>query len=110
MGHDLQLYEASAELAEYGYSPSRLAELRRRFEKEADGIAARKTRQYGLTLDHFVEFLLAQADPEKGLSTDQRIYSRPKERAEYIVAVYRSASRLVLEPAFWRPPSFRSEQ
>ncbi len=109
LGHDLQLYEASAELAGYGYSPSRLADLRRRFEKEADGIAARKTKQYGLTLDHFVEFLLTQADPERGLSPDQRIYSRPKERAEYIVAVYRSASSPVLEPMSWTVPSYRSE-
>lgn len=98
LAHDIQLFEASAELNRSGYNLSRLTDLRRRFEKEADGIAARKTRQYGLTLDHFVQFLLTHDDPEKGLSPAERIYSRPKDRAEYIVAVYRSARSLLLDP------------
>jgi len=94
LGHDLQLYQASAQSAELGSSPSKLADLMRRFEKEADGIAARKAKECGVSLDLFVRFLLTQSDPEKGLSPLDRIYSRPKDRVDYIVAVYRSASSI----------------
>jgi hypothetical protein len=104
LGHDLQLYQASFELTQYGSSPSKLTDLRRRFEKEADGIAARKAKECGVSLDLFVHFLLTQSDPEKGLSPLERIYSRPKDRVEYIVAVYRSAPSSDFSPRSARVP------
>jgi hypothetical protein len=107
LGHDLQLHEASAEIDTNGSSPSRLSELRRRFEREADGIAARKAKECGIVLDDFVHFLVTQSDPEKGSSPEDRVYSKPKERAEYIVAVYRSATIPAMIQPLLTPPQFQ---
>jgi hypothetical protein len=104
--HDLQLREASVEVDADGSGLLRLSELRRRFEREADGIAARKAKQCGIPVDHFVRFLLAQSDPEKGFSPEDRVYSKPKERAEYIVAVYRSATIPTMIQPLQAPPQF----
>ncbi len=91
LGHDLRLLNATGDPGEGWGEPWRMLELRRRFEKEADGIAARKARQFGYDLELFARFLLDQSDPEKGYPLESRIYSKPKDRVEYILAVYRSA-------------------
>jgi hypothetical protein len=88
--HDVQLYEHLSKPA--GNSPPKnLAEIRRRLEKEADGIAARKAKEMGFPIESILEFILAQPDAEKGFHPDLRAYCKPRDRANYILAVYQSS-------------------
>ncbi|MEW5977769.1 MAG: hypothetical protein AB1898_18400 [Acidobacteriota bacterium] len=87
--HDVLLFQhLKKSRTQDGY---RLAEVRRRLEKEADGIAARKAKQMGFSVDSVIQFILANPDPEKGLALSHRAYSKPRDRADYILAVYRSS-------------------
>jgi hypothetical protein len=88
--HDILVYEHLSHRSEDSDSKS-LVEVRRRCEKEADGIAARKAKQMGFSIESILEFILAQSDPEKGVPPEYRVYSKPRERAEYILAVYQSS-------------------
>jgi hypothetical protein len=92
LGHDLQIFDSSALSAAEEESPRRTAQLRQRFEKEADGIAARKARQLGFEIESIVRFILEEPDPERGAPEDQRIYSKPRDRAAYIQVVYQTSS------------------
>jgi hypothetical protein len=87
--HDIRLF-APHKLQENS-APRNLAEIRRRFEKEADGIAARKAKEMGFSIESILDFILAQPDPERGLPAEYRVYSKPRERADYIQAVYQSS-------------------
>jgi hypothetical protein len=88
--HDVRLYEHLSMPA--GQSPPKnLPEIRRRFEKEADGIAARKAKEMGFPIESILEFILTQPDAEKGFHPDLRAYCKPRERAAYIMAVYQSS-------------------
>lgn len=88
--HDVLLYEHLSK--PIGNSPPKnLAEIRRRFEKEADGIAARKAKEMGFPIESILEFILSQPDAEKGFHPDLRAYCKPRERANYIMAVYQSS-------------------
>lgn len=88
--HDVLLYEHLSK--PIGNSPPKnLAEIRRRFEKEADGIAARKAKEMGFPIESILEFILSQPDAEKGFHPDLRAYCKPRERASYIMAVYQSS-------------------
>jgi len=89
--HDLRIFDSGANVFGMDSDPKRLVEMRRQFEKEADGIAARKAKQMGFTIESTIEFILAGSDPEKGLPTESRVYSKPRERADYILAVYQSS-------------------
>src|SRR5688500_6561079 len=62
--HDVRLYEHLSK--PIGQSPKNLPEIRRRFEKEADGIAARKAKEMGFPIESILEFILTQPDAEKG--------------------------------------------
>ena len=84
--HDVLVYEHLEDSASRS-----LVEIRRRCEKEADGIAARKAKQMGFPIESILEFILAQSDPEKGVPQEYRVYSKPRERAEYILTVYQSS-------------------
>jgi Zn-dependent protease with chaperone function len=87
--HDVRLFEFSRP---EGFLTSKsIAEIRRQFEKEADGIAARKAKEMGYSIQSILAFILAQPDPEKGLPPEHRVYSKPKERADYILAVFQSS-------------------
>jgi hypothetical protein len=92
LGHDLQLFDSSALSLAGEESPGRTIQLRQRFEKEADGIAARKARQLGFEIESIVRFILEEPDPERGAPEGQRIYSKPRDRAAYIQAVYQTSS------------------
>jgi len=88
--HDVRLYEHLSKPV--GQSPPKnLPEIRRRFEKEADGIAARKAKEMGFPIESILEFILTQPDAEKGFHPDLRAYCKPRERAAYIMAVYQSS-------------------
>jgi hypothetical protein len=87
--HDLRLFDVTE--AREAESSKSLVEIRRRFEKEADGIAARKAKEMGFSIESILEFILAQPDPEKGLPPEHRVYSKPRERADYILTVYQSS-------------------
>jgi hypothetical protein len=86
--HDLRLFDVTEARED---TSRNLVEIRRRFEKEADGIAARKAKEMGFSIESILEFILAQPDPEKGLPPEYRVYSRPRERADYILTVYQSS-------------------
>ena len=88
--HDVRLYEHLSRPTSQSV-PRNLAEIRRRFEKEADGIAARKAKEMGFPIESILEFILTQPDAEKGFHPDLRAYCKPKERANYILAVYQSS-------------------
>jgi hypothetical protein len=88
--HDIRLFEHVA-LPEGSSETRNMAEIRRRFEKEADGIAARKAKEMGFPIESILEFILSQPDPEKRLHPDFRAYCKPRERADYILAVYQSS-------------------
>src|SRR5258706_1388499 len=69
--HDVLLYEHLSK--PIGQSPPKnLAEIRRRFEKEADGIAARKAKEMGFPIESILQFILNQADAEKGFPSEPR--------------------------------------
>jgi len=88
--HDVRLYEhLSQPIGQL--PPKNLSEIRRRFEKEADGIAARKAKEMGFPIESILEFILTQPDAEKGFHPDLRAYCKPKDRANYILAVYQSS-------------------
>lgn len=88
--HDVRLFE-------HLFSPEiksgkrNLLEIRRQCEKEADGIAARKAKEMGFPIESILEFILTQPDPEKGFHPDLRAYCKPRERANYILAVFQSS-------------------
>ena len=88
--HDVRLYEHLSKPVGQ-LPPKNLPEIRRRFEKEADGIAARKAKEMGFPIESILEFILTQPDAEKGFHPDLRAYCKPRERAAYIVAVYQSS-------------------
>jgi hypothetical protein len=83
--HDIRVYEHTQE------SPKKINDVRRAFEKEADGIAARKAKQMGFNIESIIAFILSSPDSEKGIPPEHRVYSRPRERADYILAVYQSS-------------------
>lgn len=86
--HDVRLFAMALDQDPTTKSP---AAIRRRFEKEADGIAARKAKEMGFSIESILEFILSQPDPEKGVPFEYRVYSRPRERADYILTVYHSS-------------------
>ncbi|MCI0620449.1 MAG: hypothetical protein L0387_02040 [Acidobacteria bacterium] len=88
--HDVRLYEHLSKPIDYS-APKNLPEIRRRFEKEADGIAARKAKEMGFPIESILDFILTQPDAEKGFHPDLRAYCKPRERAAYILAVYQSS-------------------
>ena len=88
--HDLRLYDHHSGEKLDGESRN-LVEIRRRFEKEADGIAARKAKQLGFDINNILEFILTMPDIERGIPAEFRIYLRPRDRAEYVLAVYHSS-------------------
>ena len=88
--HDLRLYDHHSE-EKYDGESRTLVENRRRFEKEADGIAARKAKQLGFDINNILEFILTMPDIERGIPDEFRIYHRPRDRAEYVLAVYHSS-------------------
>ena len=91
--HDLRLFDHSSEGKEDkldGFSQT-LVETRRRFEKEADGIAARKAKQLGFDIGNILNFIVTMPDLEKGVPAESRVYSSPRDRAEYVLAVYQSS-------------------
>ena len=88
--HDVRLYEHLSKPVDQS-APKNLPEIRRRFEKEADGIAARKAKEMGFPIESILEFILTQPDAEKGFHPDLRAYCKPRERANYILAVYQSS-------------------
>ena len=83
--HDIRMYAETQE------SSKKLTDVRRAFEKQADGIAARKARQMGFDIESIITFILSGPDSEKGIPSEHRVYSRPRERADYILAVYLSS-------------------
>lgn len=87
--HDLRLFEVFG--PEGSPVSKNMAEIRRRFEKEADGIAARKAKEMGFSIESILDFILTEPDPEKRLPPEHRAYSKPRERAEYILTVYQSS-------------------
>jgi hypothetical protein len=89
--HDLQIYDQTPRPGLSDQSSTKLVEIRRQFEKEADGIAARKAKQMGFRIESILGFILSSPDPERGIPPENRVYSRPRERAEYILAVYQSS-------------------
>jgi hypothetical protein len=89
--HDIQMYRQSPALDNSVPSSMNLIEARRRFEKEADGIAARKAKQMGFDIDSIINFILDSPDPERGIPAESRVYSKPRERVNYILAVYQSS-------------------
>ena len=87
--HDVRLF---AMALDQDAAPTKSAvEARRRFEKEADGIAARKAKEMGFSIESILDFILSQPDPEKGIPFEYRVYSKPRERADYILTVYHSS-------------------
>ena len=89
--HDVRMLEQLLATNHAQSGSSKLLEVRRQFEKEADGIAARKAKQMGFAIEALVDFILAGPDPEKGIPPENRVYSKPRERADYILAVYQSS-------------------
>ena len=89
--HDVRMFEQLLGTNRPQSGSSKLIEVIRQFEKEADGIAARKAKQMGFAIEALVDFILASPDPEKGIPPENRVYSKPRERADYILAVYQSS-------------------
>jgi len=83
--HDIRLYGQTQQ------SSKESSSMRRAFEKEADGIAARKAKQMGFDIESVIAFILSGHDAEKSVPSEYRVHSRPQERADYILAVYRSS-------------------
>ena len=83
--HDVRLYGLPEQ------SSKKSTDVRRAFEKEADGIAARKAKQMGFDIESIITFILSSPDSEKGVPSEHRVYSTPRERADYILAVYQSS-------------------
>lgn len=83
--HDIRMYARTQR------SAKELTDVRRAFEKEADGIAARKAKQMGFDIEGIMAFILSSPDSEKGIPLEHRVYSRPRDRADYIFAVYQSS-------------------
>lgn len=83
--HDVRLYGLTAQ------GERKSIDVRRAFEKEADGIAARKAKQMGFGIEGIIAFILSSHDSEQGIPSEHRVRSRPRERAEYIRAVYESS-------------------
>ncbi len=88
--HDVRLFEFLSD-PQVKSGKKSLVEMRRRFEKEADGIAARKAKEMGFPIESILEFILTAPDPEKGFHPDLRAYCKPRDRANYILAVYESS-------------------
>ena len=91
--HDLRIFDPIVQAKEdrlNGHSRT-LVETRRRCEKEADGIAARKAKQLGFDINNILDFILTMSDSEKGVPPEMRVYSSPRDRAEYVLAVYQSS-------------------
>jgi hypothetical protein len=88
--HDLRIFDSGPDALGIDPDPKKLVEMRRQFEKEADGIAARKAKQMGFNVESTIEFILGSSDSEKGVPPENRVYSKPRERADYILAVYQS--------------------
>ena len=89
--HDVRMLEQLLATNPSHSGSSKLTEVRRQFEKEADGIAARKAKQMGFAIESLLDFILASPDSEKGIPPENRVYSKPRERADYILAVYQSS-------------------
>lgn len=89
--HDLRIFDSGTTEAGIELDPGKLVDMRRQFEKEADGIAARKAKLMGFSIESTIEFILSSPDPEKGIPAENRVYSKPRERADYILAVYQSS-------------------
>lgn len=89
--HDLRIFDSGPNAFGIDPDPRRLVDMRRQCEKEADGIAARKAKQMGFNIESTIDFILGSPDPEKGIPTENRVYSKPRERADYILAVYQSS-------------------
>jgi hypothetical protein len=87
--HDLRIFDSGPNA--FGIDPGKLVDMRRQFEKEADGIAARKAKQMGFSIESIIDFILGSPDQEKGMPAENRVYSKPRERADYILAVYQSS-------------------
>ena len=83
--HDIRLYGQTQQ------GSRKSTDVRRAFEKEADGIAARKAKQMGFDIESIMTFILSMPDSERGIPSEHRVYSRPRERADYILAVYQSS-------------------
>jgi|SRR5439155_12168793 len=83
--HDIRMYGHAQQ------DSRKLSDVRRALEKEADGIAARKAKQMGFDIESIMTFILGSPDSEKGIPPEYRVYSRPRERADYILAVYQSS-------------------
>lgn len=83
--HDLRLYGQTQQSSKISN------DVRRAFEKEADGIAARKAKQMGFDIESIIMFILSSHDSEKGVPSEHRVHSSPRERADYILAVYQSS-------------------
>jgi Zn-dependent protease with chaperone function len=83
--HDVRLYGQTQQ------SSKQLTDAKRAFEKEADGIAARKAKQMGFDIESIITFILSSHDSEKGVPSEHRVHPRPRERADYILAVYQSS-------------------
>jgi len=91
--HDLRIFDPILQGKEgklNGHSQT-LVETRRRCEKEADGIAARKAKQLGFDINNILDFILTMSDSEKGIPAELRVYSSPRDRADYVLAVYQSS-------------------
>ena len=82
--HDIRLYGQTQQ------GSKKSTDVRRAFEREADGIAARKARQMGFDIGSIITFILSSYDSEKGVPSERRVRTRPRERADYILAVYQS--------------------
>ena len=85
------MFPSNPDASKAGLKPNHLLRLWRRYEKEADGIAARKAKQMGIDIRSVISFILKAPDPEKGVPSNMRVYSKPKDRAGYILAVYQSS-------------------
>jgi hypothetical protein len=91
--HDVRIFDTVPEGKEdksNGHSRT-FVETRRQCEKEADGIAARKAKQLGFDINNILDFILTMPDSEKGIPAESRVYSSPRDRAQYVLAVYQSS-------------------
>src|SRR2546422_4675132 len=89
--HDVLLYGEMTNPKGVNEELRSWTDTRRHFEKEADGIAARKAKQMGFAIEGIIKFILEIPDLEKGVPAEDRVYSKPSERAHYILAVFQSS-------------------
>jgi hypothetical protein len=77
--HDLRIFDSGTAEAGIELDPGKLVDMRRQFEKEADGIAARKAKQMGFSIESTIEFIPVVLIREGEACRESSLLQTPRE-------------------------------